>query len=91
MLETPAVDALTTLRSNLAQTHRSMEGRAETVKATFGLSMTIATSLSNGLAHDMTVLVEAIEHIAPTRKLALPGNEPELATEIQRRAAQPPT
>jgi hypothetical protein len=91
MLESPAVDALTTLRSNLAQTRRAMEGTAGPVKATFGLSLTTATALSNALAHDMTVLSEAFEHIAPTRKLILPGGEkPKLVTEILKLAAQPP-
>ena len=90
-LETPAVDALATLLLNLAQTRQSMESHAEIVKATFGLSMTTATSLSNGLAHDMTVLAEVFEHVAPTRKLKLPGEQqPELVTEILKKAAKPP-
>lgn len=91
ILEKPAVDALITLRSNLALTRRTMERHADAVKATFGLSLLIATEFSNGLGHDMTVLAEVFEHIAPTRKLALPGeDEPKLVTDILKRAAQPP-
>lgn len=68
-----------------------MEGCAEAVKATFGLSMITATVLSNGLKHDMTVLAEVFEHIASIRKLALRGeDEPKLVTEILKRAAQSP-
>jgi hypothetical protein len=86
LLEHQAIDALTTLRSNLAITQHEMD--EITAGATFGLLK--ATTLSNGLGHDMTVLAETLERIAPTRKLRLTGKEPELAINILKRAAQPP-
>ena len=85
LLEHPAIDALTTLRSNLAITQQEMD--EITSGATFGLLK--ATALSNGLGHDMTNLVKTLELIAPTRKLSFPGKEPELATTILKRATQP--
>jgi hypothetical protein len=74
------------LRSNLAVTRQSM-GEV-TADACFGLLK--AASLSNGLGHDMTVLAEVFTHIAPTRKLLIADEEPELVTEILKRAAKPP-
>lgn len=86
-LEQGVIDAIATLRSNLAVTRISMD--EVTDGARFGLLK--ATSLSNGLSHDMTVLIEALTHIAPTRKLLLPDAEmPELVTEILTRASKPP-
>ena len=87
VLKNGAIDALATLRSNLAVTRQSMD--EVTAGARFGLLK--ATSLSNGLGHDMTVLAEVITHIAPTRKLIIADAEPELVTEILKRAAKPPT
>ncbi len=81
-----AIDAIATLRSNLAVTRQSMD--EVTAGARFGLLK--ATSLSNGLGHDISVLAEAFTHIAPTRKLLLTDAEPELVTEILKRAARPP-
>ena len=86
LLEQQAIDALTTLRSNLAITQHEMD--EITAGAIFGLLK--ATTLSNGLGHDMTVLAETLESIAPRRKLRLAGKEPELAIDILKRAAQPP-
>lgn len=86
LLEHQAIDALTTLRSNLAVTRQDMD--EITAGATFTLLK--ATALSNGLGHDMTILAKALERIAPTRKLQLSGKEPELATGMLNRAAQPP-
>jgi hypothetical protein len=77
------IDAITTLRSNLAVTRQGMD--EVTAGAHFGLLK--ATSLSNGLGHDMTVLAEAFTHIAPTRRLLMGDAEPELVTEILKRAA----
>ncbi|MBU6994431.1 hypothetical protein [Ferrovum myxofaciens] len=80
-----AIDAIATLRSNLAVTRQSMD--EVTAGARFGLLK--ATSLSNGLGHNMTIMAEVFTHIAPTRKLLLPDAEPELVTEVLKRAAQP--
>lgn len=88
ILEQPAIDSLATLRSNLAITKMSMD--EITRGARFGLLR--ITALSNGLGHDMGVLADAFEHVAPTRKLALPDQPAELATVILRgmSAAAPP-
>jgi hypothetical protein len=85
-LEKGAIDAITTLRSNLAVTRQSMD--EVTAGARFGLLK--ATSLSNGLGHDMSILAEVFTHIAPTRKLLPLGAEPELVAEVLNRAAKPP-
>ncbi|HTR24385.1 MAG TPA: hypothetical protein VMI10_10400 [Terriglobales bacterium] len=83
-LEQPAIDALVTLRSNLAITRKDMvavtEGRER-----FGLLR--ITALSRGVAHGMAVLAKAFELIAPDRKLALQGQPPELAIAILNRMA----
>jgi len=49
LLDGKAIDALTTLRANLAQTRRTMESNTQVVKATAGLSWTIATRISQSL------------------------------------------
>jgi hypothetical protein len=81
ILEQPAIDSLATLRSNLAITRMSME--EVTRGERFGLLR--ITALSNGIRHDMELLSEAFEHIAPTRKLELPDQQAELASVILRR------
>lgn len=81
-LESPATDALATLRSNLAITRMTMES-ISLGRERFGLLTIIA--LANGLGHDMAVLADAFEHIAPTRQLAFLGQQAELATAILRR------
>lgn len=86
VFEKGAIDAIATLRSNLAATRQGMD--EVTAGARFDLLK--ATSLSNGLGHDMTVLAEVFTHIAPTRKLLIADAEPELVTEILKRAAEPP-
>jgi hypothetical protein len=90
-LDGVAVDALTTLRSNLAQTKRSIEEAAPVLGATMGLSLLTAMRISNGLGHDMTVLAEAIGHIAPGRKWKMAEDqEPRLVSQILMEAAPPP-
>lgn len=86
VLEKVAIDALATLRSNLAVTRQSMD--EVTAGARFGLLQ--ATSLSNGLGHDMNVLAEVFTHIAPDRKLSIRDAEPELVTKILKCKATPP-
>ena len=85
-VEKAAIDALATLRTNLTITRQTMDDI--THGANFGLLR--ATELSNGLGHDMTVLSQTIQYIAPDRKLQFPGKEPELLTEILARASRPP-
>ncbi|NHR04474.1 hypothetical protein HA052_04615 [Chromobacterium haemolyticum] len=87
VMGTGAIDAIVMLRSNLAVTRQRMD--EVTAGARFGLLK--ATSLSSSLGHDMGVLAETFEHVAPDRKLLLPdAGEPELVTEILKRAAKPP-
>lgn len=84
VLEEKAIDALVTLRTNLRQTGMIMSeitaGRAQ-----FGLLK--AKTLSASLSHDMTVLAEAFELIAPARKLRMEGRGPELVGVLLRREA----
>ena len=83
-LDQPAIDALTTLRSNLATTRSLMD---QCAGAPFGLLK--AGSLSASLGQSMKVMSEAFMHIAPDRKFQLPGKKPELATSILDRASNP--
>lgn len=82
-LERSAIDAITTLRSNLAVSRNSMD--EVTAGKRFG--MLVAQSLSEGLSHDMKILSDVFTHIAPTRKLELPGKQPELAIDVLNKAA----
>lgn len=86
VLETAAIDALVTLSTNLSITRQAMD--EVTQAANPGLLRT--TQLSNGLGHDMTVLSQTIQHVAPDRKLQMPGKEPELLSRILERASRPP-
>ncbi len=85
-LERSAIDAITTLRSNLALTRDDMD--EVTAGQRFG--MLVAQKLSEGLGHDMKILSEVFTHIAPTRKLKLREGPPELAITILNKAAQTP-
>ncbi|MGO9443877.1 MAG: hypothetical protein ACLPXB_03765 [Thiobacillaceae bacterium] len=84
ILDQPAIDALVTLRSNLAITRASMEAITEG-RELFGFLRIAA--LSRGLGHDMEVLAEAFEHIAPGQRLAIDRQPPELAASMLRRKA----
>lgn len=91
LLEVTAIDALTTLHANLAQTRRAMESNAQIVKGTAGLSLAIATQISQSLSHDMKILAEAFEHVAPIRKLQWPGeDQPKLVIDVLKNAARSP-
>jgi len=87
ILDQPAIDALVTLRSNLSRTGRSMEAITDG-RDTFGWLR--ATSLSRGLAHDMSVLAEAFGHIAPNRTFVMDGKPAELVISILKRIAAEP-
>ena len=82
-LDQPAIDALTTLRSNLATTRSLMDQYAD---APFGFLK--AASLSTSLGQSMKVLSHAFIRVAPDRKVQLAGEKPELATSILNRSAQ---
>ena len=81
LLEVPAVDVLSTLRSNLEHTRRAMNVDE--------LSINTAMRLSYAIAHNMTVLAEAFKHIAPERKLQFEGEDAVLAIELLTTKAQP--
>lgn len=85
VLDSATIDALATLRTNLAITRQSMDGIAGSPN--FGLLR--ATELSNEVGHDMAVLSQTIQLIAPNRKLLFPGKEPELLSTILVRASRP--
>jgi hypothetical protein len=87
VLEPPAIDALVTLQVSLAQT-RTL---AEDVDQRKQIGVLALTPLANGLNFDLEVLATCFERIAPTRRLRLPGKEPELASTLLRRLAQAPS
>lgn len=76
------IDVLATLRSNVALTGRQML-EITSGKRSFGYLE--AKSLISVLHHDMNILAEAFEVIAPRRKLTLHGKAPELASTILKR------
>jgi hypothetical protein len=83
-LEQPAIDALVTLRANLGLTRIEMESIIDG-RDRFGLLRIGA--VSNALSHNLELLAQAFERIAPTRQLALPDHEPALASAVLRRVA----
>lgn len=86
-LKKEAIDAIATLRSNVAVTRQSMD---EVPAGGGGLLK--ATSLSNDLRRDMIDLAAVFTHIAPTRELLLPGaDKPKLVSDILRECATPPS
>jgi hypothetical protein len=87
ILAAAEIDALATLRANLAITSQRME--ALTRGETFGLLT--ATELSNGLGHDMDVLAHAVRLVAPDRKVAIRNGHPELLIDLLQKAASYPT
>lgn len=86
ILEEKVIDALMTLRSDLAITQQAMDEFTAGTNTRLGLIT--AANLSSILAHNMTVLSEVFGYIAPNRKMQMPGKEPELVTEILKRAAK---
>jgi hypothetical protein len=85
-LDQQAIDALATLRSNLAITRMSMAAITDG-RERFGLLQ--CTALGDAIRQDMAILATTFACIAPTRQLALPGEPAEPATEILRRLALP--
>lgn len=84
-LERPAINALASLRSNLAITRMQME---EIATAEGGAWHIHVTGLLRGVNHTIGVLAESFEHIAPDSQLALQGRPPELASKILSRLAE---
>jgi hypothetical protein len=83
VLDQPALDALVTLRVNLEMS-REAERAAD---PNLPLGQLMLGALANRLSHDMGILAECFERIAPTRKLSFPGEAPELASVILRKAS----
>lgn len=81
ILEQPAIDALVTLRSNLAVTRGQME---ETMRRPEGTWRMQVIALAMGIGHTMDILAECFERIAPNRKLTLHGKTAELASVVLR-------
>ena len=78
------IEILSTLEANTAITRKEM-GDISAGKRP--LELQSGTSLSNGVAHDMEILAEALETIAPSRKLSLSGRT-EIASVILRELAK---
>lgn len=85
ILPSSSLDALATLKANLARTADSL-AEISSGRQRFGLLA--AQRLSDSLAHDMTVLAACFDSFAPERKLGFPNRaKPELATELLRQFA----
>lgn len=84
ILSPQEIDVLSTLEANMAVTQRQLQD-VSTGKRSFGLL--IMGSLSQGIAHDMDILAQAFEKIAPSRTLEVESQPPELASLLLRRLA----
>jgi hypothetical protein len=84
LLSEPEIDVLSTLASNTTRTRAQMQDMSTRA---FGLLPGTALATS-AVAHDMTILAQAFERIAPERKLQFQGGEPELASARLRRLAR---
>lgn len=87
VLEPAALDALTTLRSNLAITRAHMdaitEGRAQFERFS-------VTTIAKMLRDDMGLLAEVFGLVARTRQWTLPDGRTELATVLLKRESERP-
>ena len=81
------IDILSTLESNLAVTRQQMQD-VSTGQRSFGLLA--ATALNEGIAHDMRILADAFESLAPDRRLTIDGQAPALVSDTLRRLATEP-
>ena len=86
VLDREAVDALSTLRSNLTMTRAAMDDVTKESR----MGMLRAGALSNSLAHDMGVLSKVFGYIAPQRKVQREGQDAQLVTDMLKEAAKPP-
>ena len=82
MLSPDQVDVLAVLRSNLTLTRSNIED----ILANGAKYRAMGTGeVKRILCHDMDILAQAFERIAPTRKLALGEKAPELASALLRK------
>jgi len=81
IFEQPVIDAIVTLRSNLAITRESMEDVSNREGGAWRLQI---VRLLNGLRFTMDIAAECFEHLAPARELKRDGKEPELFSKVLR-------
>ena len=82
------IDALVTLESVMQGTRRDLEQRADrglSVPAIFGVRQVL-----QGIGHNMEILAQCFERVAPTRRFEMDSRPAELASAILRREAQLP-
>lgn len=88
LLDERAIDALVTLESTTDITRRDLEQREAgglPISAMFGLRQVV-----DGIGHNLNVLAQCFERIAPERKFEIDGQPAELVSTILRRQAQLP-
>jgi hypothetical protein len=84
VLSTSEIDVLSTLMLNMDLTRPRLE---EFSSGKRSLNLLTAGSLSQEVAHDMNLLAQAFERIAPSRRLAFRDQPVELASVLLRRLA----
>ena len=84
ILKESAIDALVTFQGCQAMTGLNVDQAVG--RGPFAGLLAVA-GINQLVAHDMGILAECFEHIAPTRKLQMPEQQPELASELLRRVA----
>lgn len=88
LLDERAIDALVTLESTTDITRRDLEQREASgvpISAMFGLRQVV-----EGIGHDLDILAQCFERIAPERKFEMDGRPAELVSTILRRQARLP-
>ncbi len=82
ILTADALDALVTLKSNI---ERTGEGLREISSGRRSFGLLAARQISTSLAHDMIILAECFDHLAPTRKFKMhKDSEPRMASAVLR-------
>lgn len=84
ILSPQELEVLSILESNTMETQRQIRDLSTREGFVGWVSI---TTLCQGVAHDMEILVQAFERFAPTRRLAIEGREPEPAVVLLRRLA----
>jgi hypothetical protein len=84
VLSPSEIDVLSILESNMSLTRGKLQ---ELSIGKRSLDLLTMPSVSQGIAHDMDILAQAFEKLAPLRKLAVPNQPPELAAALLRRLA----
>ncbi len=81
ILEESAVDALITFQGCLAMTRMNVD---HAIERGLLVSRLAVMGIDPLVAHDMGLLAECFEQIAPRRKMQMPGEQPELASKLLR-------